>query len=105
MVLEQSGIVVAAEAGDGQEALAVLAELDPPPIPTVVLLDNQMPGRSGLEVAAQIRAELPDPLVVLFSAFLSADIVAQAAQMGVACVSKSDSLELGEIIKRLVAAR
>ena len=69
-VLEGSGIEVAGEAADGPEALAKLGELDPPPVPTVVLLDNQMPGLSGLEVAEQILRDRPEQLIVLFSAYL-----------------------------------
>jgi two-component system chemotaxis response regulator CheY len=104
-VLEKSGIEVAGEAADGPEALDRLRELEPPPVPTVILLDNQMPGPSGLEVAAQILTDLPDQLIVLFSAYLSEAIVAEATQLGVtACVSKNDALNLSEIIHDLVAA-
>jgi two-component system chemotaxis response regulator CheY len=106
VVLEQGGINVTAEAGDGPEALVKLRELEPPPIPTVILLDNQMPGPSGLEVAAQILACLPDQLIVLFSAYLSDDIIDQATKLGVAaCVSKGDALNLAEIIRDLVDSR
>jgi two-component system chemotaxis response regulator CheY len=106
VVLEQGGIAVTAEAGDGPEALDKLRELEPPPIPTVILLDNQMPGPSGLEVAAQILACLPDQLIVLFSAYLSDDIIEQATKLGVAaCVSKGDALNLAEIIRDLVDSR
>lgn len=104
-VLEHAGIVVTAEARDGTEALTVLRELDPPPVPTVVVLDNQMPGPSGIEVAARIRAELPAPLIVLFSAFLNHDIIASAERLGVTCVSKDEALRLGDIIRQVVAER
>jgi CheY-like chemotaxis protein len=103
-VLERAGIVVAAEAADGPEAMDRLFELEPPPVPTVVLLDNQMPGPTGLEVAAKILRELPDQLIVLFSAYLSDDIIAAAERIGVSqCVSKNDALDLAEIIQELVA--
>jgi CheY-like chemotaxis protein len=106
MVLEGSGIAVAAEAADGTEALRKLDELDPPPVPTVVLLDNQMPGPTGLEVAAQMLAERPDQLIVLFSAYLSDEIIADAEALGIArCVSKGDAINLAEIIRELVATR
>lgn len=106
MVLEGSGIAVAGEAADGTEALRKLDELDPPPVPTVVLLDNQMPGPTGLEVAALMLAERPNQLIVLFSAYLSDDIVARAESVGIACcVSKGDAINLGQIIRDLVAAR
>jgi two-component system chemotaxis response regulator CheY len=104
-VLEKSGIEIAGEAADGPEALVRLRELEPPPIPTVILLDNQMPGPTGLEVAAQILADLPEQLIVLFSAYLSEAIVAEASELGVtACVSKNDALNLSEIIHDLVDA-
>jgi CheY-like chemotaxis protein len=104
-VLEKSGIEIAGEAADGPEALERLRELEPPPTPTVILLDNQMPGPSGLEVAAQILADLPQQLIVLFSAYLSDAIVAEATELGVtACISKNDALNLSEIIHDLVAA-
>ncbi|HEY8721135.1 response regulator, partial [Pengzhenrongella sp.] len=48
-VLTRAGLEVVAEAIDGVEALAALERLDPPPDPAVVVLDNRMPGLSGLE--------------------------------------------------------
>lgn len=102
-VLEGSGIQIAGEAADGQEALDKLAELDPPPVPTVVLLDNQMPGLTGLEVAARILAERPEQIIVLFSAYLDPEIIAEAERLGVAgCVSKGDAMDLAKIIEDLV---
>jgi two-component system, chemotaxis family, chemotaxis protein CheY len=105
-VLEVSGIEVAGEAADGQEALVKLAELDPPPIPTVVLLDNQMPGLTGLEVAEQILRDRPEQLIVLFSAYLDDDIVRRAEQIGVAsCVSKGDAMDLPTILTEVIRNR
>ncbi len=105
-VLEASDTEVAAEAVDGADALARLRALDPPPVPTVVLLDNQMPGLSGLEVAARILKDIPDQIIVLFSAFLSPEIVAEATRLGVAaCISKSDAMDLGDIIRDVITAR
>jgi two-component system, chemotaxis family, chemotaxis protein CheY len=102
-VLEGSGIEVAAEAADGAEALAKLAELDPPPVPTVVLLDNQMPGLSGLEVAAQILEQRPHQLIVLFSAYLDDAIIAEAERIGVVrSVSKNDAMDLPTILGDVV---
>ena len=104
--LERAGLEVVGEAGDGDEALALWRDLDPPPIPSVIILDNQMPGSSGLEVAEQILAEVPEQVIVLFSAYLNADLVAQAKRLGVAgCVPKKDVRQLPGIIKDIVAAR
>lgn len=105
-VLERSGITIAAEAADGTEALARLAELDPPPVPTVIVLDNQMPGLTGLEVAEQILADRPDQLIILFSAYLTDAIVARATRLGVTrCVPKNDALDLPAIIDDVLRAQ
>ena len=105
-VLESSGLHVVAEAADGPEALTAYRDLDPPPVPTVILLDNQMPGPSGLEVAEEILAHNPGQIIVLFSAYLSPEVIEQAERMGVAaCVSKVDVTRLASIIRDLVAAR
>jgi two-component system, LytTR family, response regulator len=53
MLAEWKDVEVAGEAADGEEAMARIAELQP----AVVFLDIQMPGATGLEVAAS----LPDP--------------------------------------------
>lgn len=105
-VLERSGVEVVAEAKDGPEALERVRELDPPPVPAVILLDNQMPGLTGLEVAQQILAWAPGQLIVLFSAYLSDEVIAEAEAMGVAaCVSKTDVNRLPAILLELVADR
>src|ERR1700712_4920091 len=68
--LERGGLNVTDEAADGPEALERFHELNPPPIPTVVLLDNRMPGLTGLEVAERMLSQHPDQVIVLFSAHL-----------------------------------
>lgn len=104
--LERSGIQVVGEAADGHEAVEAFRALEPPPIPTVILLDNQMPKQTGVQAAAQILAEMPNQLIVLFSAYLDEAIEAEAQQLGVAaCVSKTDVSNLPTIIRDLVAAR
>ena len=54
---------VIGEAGDGEEAIQSIREAGP----DLVFLDVQMPGRSGLEVAASLAA--PRPSVVFCTAF------------------------------------
>src|SRR5438309_1454231 len=79
------GLAVAGEASDGDEAVAKWREHRP----DVVVLDERMPGRSGLDVAAQILAEAPDQSIILFSAYLDEATVARAESLGVrACLSK-----------------
>ena len=56
------GIEVVAEAGDGDTALERIEQYRP----DAVLLDIQMPGKTGLEVAAHLKP--PRPLVVFTTA-------------------------------------
>ena len=100
VVLERAGVEVLDEAEDGIKALERYRASDPPDVPLVVLLDNRMPGLSGLEVAAEMLASFPTQVVVLFSAHLDADIVAQAKSLGIAaCVPKNEVTRLPAIIE------
>jgi two-component system, chemotaxis family, chemotaxis protein CheY len=101
--LQRGGFNVVDEAEDGPQALARFEDLNPPPIPSVVLLDNRMPGLTGLEVAQQMLAHHPSQVIVLFSAHLDDAIQAQAQEIGIAaCVSKKDVSRLSEIIRALL---
>ena len=105
-VFAGSGFTVAAEAVDGPDALRTLEQLAPPPVPTIILLDNQMPGMSGLEVAAQILADRPDQIIVLFSAFLDPGMRAEARRIGVAaCVPKAEAMTLPAVVATLISER
>lgn len=85
------GLVVAAEARNATEAVDQWRQHQP----DVIVLDNRMPGRSGLEVAAEILAEDPEQSIILFSAFLDDDTTTQATALGVrACLSKDHYDEL-----------
>ena len=85
------GLAVAGEARTAEEAVDRWREVRP----DVVVIDNRMPGRSGLDAAADILAEHPEQSIILFSAYLDDDTVARAGQMGVrACLSKDHYDEL-----------
>ena len=89
------GLRVVAEATTGQEAVDRWREHEP----DVVLLDHRLPDMTGIEVAGQILAERPTQNIILFSAFLDADTVRKAAEVGVrACISKADVTELPEAL-------
>ena len=97
------GIDVVAEAVDGVDALAVFERLDPPPVPTVVILDNRMPGMTGLDVAREIRRRLPGQRIILFSAFVTPEIRAEAREIGIdACLDKGDYMRLPDLVMELV---
>ena len=61
---EQADITIVGECADGLEAAASIAEL----APDAVFLDIQMPGLSGLEVAAQLEPARA-PLIAFVTAF------------------------------------
>ena len=99
------GLSIVGEASDGDEALRVWRDLNGPPIPDVVNLDNRMPGLTGIEVAEQILAERPGQIIVLYSAFLDDEVRAQAEEVGIAtCVSKEELDRLPGVIQELTAA-
>lgn len=104
LFLEMDGLQVN-EAVDGAQALERFAELNPPPHPAVVVLDNRMPGLSGVEVAQQMLSIHPAQVIVLFSAFLDRETEAAATAVGVAaCVSKTDIKRLPKIVRELMPA-
>jgi DNA-binding NarL/FixJ family response regulator len=71
------------------EALATARRTDP----HVVVMDLKMPSVDGLEGARRLRAERPDRLVVLYTAYRDEGIQRDAAAAGVAlCLSKVDGL-------------
>ena len=96
---------IAGEATNGNDALQVWRDMNGPPVPDVVILDNRMPGLSGMEVAQQILAERPDQIIVLYSAYLDANVRREAKELGIArCVTKDDVDKLASIVRELAAA-
>jgi DNA-binding NarL/FixJ family response regulator len=54
-------IRVVAEASDGEQAIAMIPEVDP----DVVLLDMRMPGKTGLDVLQELSGERLPPTIIL----------------------------------------
>lgn len=83
-----NGFIVAGEAAGGADALELLEELDP----DVIVLDQMMPGMTGLEVAEKVRERRPEQLIVLCTAFLTPEVRAKAESIGIAsCIPKADA--------------
>jgi two-component system nitrate/nitrite response regulator NarL len=71
-------LVIVGEAADGLEAVAKAKEL----LPDLVLLDVDLPQRSGLEVAEALRIELPNIKVLILSTHQQAEHLPQLLQSG-----------------------
>ena len=101
--LERDGFKVIGEAEDGPQALKRFHEFNPPETPTVVLLDNRMPGLTGLEVAEQMLAQHPTQVIVLFSAHLDSAVKEKASAIGIAaCASKIETHRVPEILRKVL---
>lgn len=72
------GLEVAGEAADGDEALRMVRELEP----DVVILDVNMPGRTGLEVATELREDAHPARVLILSMHDDPEYVLQAVRSG-----------------------
>jgi len=78
-VLEDvEGLDVVGEAGDGLEALALVAET----IPDVVVLDVTMPKKSGLDVTRELREEGVDVRILILSMHEDPEYILQAVRAG-----------------------
>jgi two-component system, NarL family, response regulator NreC len=76
--LEQAGMAVIGEAGDGQEALRIAHEQHP----DVAVLDIGMPYLNGLETARRLREALPQTKIVLLTMHTEDPYVLEAIQAG-----------------------
>ncbi len=81
------GIRVVAEAGDGREALRLIAAHQP----DVVLMDIAMPEMNGLEATARVVKEFPNVRVIILSMHANEEYVLQALRMGAAGYVLKDS--------------
>jgi DNA-binding NarL/FixJ family response regulator len=81
------GLQVVGQAASGEEALVLRRDLDL----DVIVLDQQMPGLTGIQTAERLLAQDPDIRIVLYSAFLDSDVREQAERVGVRqCITKGD---------------
>jgi response regulator NasT len=77
-ILEKHGLIVCAEARDGEEAVALASRERP----DAAVLDLRMPKLDGIEAARRMYAERPIPIVML-TAFSDRSHVDRAIEAGV----------------------
>ncbi|MEY2565947.1 MAG: two-component system, chemotaxis family, chemotaxis protein CheY [Actinomycetota bacterium] len=91
---------VTGEAANGEEALAALDNADP----EVIVLDQMMPGMTGLETARRILERRPGQRILLFSAYLSDEIREEAAAVGVTdCLAKDQVARIADALRAIAA--
>jgi two-component system, NarL family, response regulator NreC len=103
LIERQSEWKVCGLATNGREAIAQANALKP----DIVVLDMTMPELNGLEAAIQIKRNLPDTEILLFTAHESDDLIRNAFAVGVkSFISKTEAHEfLVEAIESLARHR
>ena len=85
----EPGLEVVGEAGDGQEAVALVAELKP----DVVLMDVRMPTMDGIEATRRITAANDDVRVVVLTTFDLDEYVYGSLRAGASAFLLKDAKE------------
>jgi two-component system, NarL family, response regulator DesR len=95
----ESDLTVVAEAGDGDEAVAVIGEH----LPDVAVLDVEMPGRDGAEVAQWVKAHAPGVRCIILTRHARPGVLRRALAAGAAgFVTKSaPASQLADVIRRV----
>ena len=99
--LANEDLVVVGEAADGETALRMADELDP----TIVVLDQRMPGLSGMETAAVLLERRPGQRMMLCSAFLDDHLRQEALEVGFrSCIQKHEIPQLPDLLRAMARA-
>jgi two-component system NarL family response regulator len=93
----QSGMHVVGEAGTGEEGVELFRALQP----DVTLMDLRLPGMSGAEATAAIRAEHPEAKIIVFSSYSGDEGIYRSLRAGALAYLLKDMLrtELIEAIE------
>lgn len=91
-----SEMEIVGETNDGEHGLVLVREM----APDLVLLDLNMPGKSGLETLRELKAEKPAPKVVIFTVSDASDDVVAAMSEGADGYLLKD-MDPEELLKKL----
>jgi DNA-binding NarL/FixJ family response regulator len=98
-LLEEAGIDIVGEAGNGENALALVEQKHP----NVVIMDLNMPGMGGIEAARQISTLAPLTRVIMLTVSSAAPDITDAVLAG-ACGYLLKSATTQEIVTGITAA-
>ncbi len=87
LMLRQLGATQIVEAANGDEALAIFPGLQP----GLILLDINMPGRTGIETLAEIRRQGSETVAVMLTSLTSRQIVEETLAVGADCFIRKDT--------------
>lgn len=94
------GLSVCGEAGDGTTALDLAEAVDP----EVVVLDERMPGMTGLETATELLRRRPGQAIVMCSAYLDVALRKAAEKVGIRmCLAKNEVHRIPEVLWSVTA--
>ena len=71
------------EAGDGEEAIRILRDMEAPLTVDVILSDLRMPGTSGPELIAHFRGRYPEIPVVALTGYPDVEVAVSLMRQGV----------------------
>ena len=87
-------------ARSGEECLTMVGSAPP----DVIVLDQMMPGLTGIETARQLRADGFAKPIVLFSAYVGPDLQTAVKELDLEPVSKVDTQAVINVVGRLGGA-
>ncbi len=96
---EEEGIEFCGEAGDGELALPLILQQKP----DILITDIKMPFMDGLELAAEVKKQLPDTKIVILSGYSEFEYAQEALRLGVTeyLLKPITPKKLKEVIRKL----
>ncbi|MGI8774969.1 MAG: response regulator transcription factor [Actinomycetota bacterium] len=79
-MLQLDGFDIVGQAGSGKAAIELAAETSP----DVIVMDYKMPEMDGLTAARTIKKSAPTQAIILYTAYIDAELEEEAKQAGVA---------------------
>lgn len=98
MLERDERVQIVGEASNGQEALALVAELSP----KVVLMDIYMPQMDGLEAARRIKAQYPTTAVIMLTMYDNDGYIIDAVRSGASGYLLKDTSR--DLLRHTIAA-